>query len=83
MSYAQKAVTQRANSTTRRQRLEKLRKMRARSQQRRAEAKVASPAALEFSPDREANDSVQHIEINSLSIQSERSASAVKPEIVE
>ena len=66
IAYAQKKAQQRASSETRR--LEKLRKMRARSQQRRAE-RAASPVEPKLSQDED--DSVQHIEISTLSLQSE------------
>ena len=68
IAYAQKKAPQRASSETRRQRLEKLRKMRAHSQQRRA-GRAASPVEPKLSQDE--NDSVQHIEISTLSLQSE------------
>ena len=66
IAHAQKKAPQRASSETRR--LEKLRKMRARSQQRRAE-RAASPVEPKLS--RDENDSVQHIEISTLSLRSE------------
>ena len=66
IAHAQKKAPQRASSETRR--LETLRRMRARSQHWRAE-RAASPVEPKLSQDE--NDSVQHIEISTLSLQSE------------